>query len=81
MAHTHLAIKEHQIAREYLAIHDRQIAIAHLAMKEHQTANDLFSKRKCQVTRENLAMIVTFTHLAMRKGQIARYFLVKENDK
>jgi hypothetical protein len=29
----HLAIKERQIASEYLAIHDHQIAIAHLTLK------------------------------------------------
>jgi hypothetical protein len=74
LAHTHLAIKERQIASKYLAIHDRQIAIAHLVMKEHQIASGFFSKRQRQVTSNCLAMLVTFTHLAMKEHQIISNF-------
>ncbi len=45
--HTHLAIKECPIASEYLAIHDRQIAIAHLTMN---------GERERQMTSNYLAM-------------------------
>jgi hypothetical protein len=66
LAHMHLAIKDCQIPSEYLAIqHDRQITIAHLAMKERQVASNFFSERERQVTSNHLAMLVTFTHLAM----------------
>jgi hypothetical protein len=63
LAHTHLAIKECQIASKYLAIHDRQIAIAHSAMKECLIASNFFSKREHQVTSNHLAILVTFAHL------------------
>jgi hypothetical protein len=53
LAHTHLAIKERQIASKYLAIHDCQTAIAHLVMKEHQIASIFFSERECQVTNNH----------------------------
>ncbi len=77
-AHTHLAIKERQIASKYLAIHDCQIAIAHLAMKEHQIASNLFSKRERQVTSNHLAMLVMLTHLAMKEHQFASNFFRKK---
>ncbi len=77
LAHTHLAIKEHKMASEYIAMHDRQITIAHLATKEHQIASNFFSKRERQVTSDHLAMLVTFAHLAMKERQIARSFFSK----
>jgi hypothetical protein len=46
--HMHLAIKERQIASEYLAIHDHQIAIAHLTMKVRQIAINFFSKENAK---------------------------------
>ncbi len=67
----HLAIKERQIASEYSAIHDRQIAITHLTMKVCQIAIDFFSKRERQMTSDYLAMIVMFAHLAIKERQIA----------
>jgi hypothetical protein len=48
--HTHLAIKESQIASKCLVIHDRQISIAHLAMKVRRIAIDFLTKRECQMT-------------------------------
>jgi hypothetical protein len=77
LAHLHLAIKERQIASEYLAIHDCQTAIAHLAMKERQIASNFFSKRECQVTSNHLAMMVTLAHLAMKECQIISNFFSK----
>ena len=77
LAHTHLAIKERQIASKYLAIHDRQIAIAHLTMKVHQIAIDFFSERECQITSNYLAMLVMFAHLAIKERQIASIFFSK----
>jgi hypothetical protein len=53
-------MKEHQIASEYLAIHDRQIPIAHLTMKVHQIAINFFSERERQMTSNYLAMLVMF---------------------
>ncbi len=67
----HLAMKERQIAWEYLAIHDCQIAIAHLTMKVRQIAIDFWSKKEHQMTSDYLAMIVMFAHLAMKECQIA----------
>jgi hypothetical protein len=66
LAHTHLAIKECQIASKFLAIHDRKIAIAHLAMKVRQIAIDFFTEIERQVTSNYLAMLVMFAHLAMK---------------
>jgi hypothetical protein len=67
----HLAIKEHQIASEYLEIHDRQIAIAHLTMKVRQIAIAFLSKREYQMTSNYLAMFLMFAHLAIEERQIA----------
>jgi hypothetical protein len=36
------------IASEYLAIHDRQIAIAHLAIKECQIASNYLAKENAE---------------------------------
>ena len=73
----HLAIKECQISSKYLAIHDRQFAIAHLTMKVCQIAIDLFSKRERQMTSDYLAMLVMFAHLAIKERQIASIFFSK----
>jgi hypothetical protein len=44
LAHTHLAIRDCQIASKFLAIHDCQIAIAHnIVVKERQIASIFFS--------------------------------------
>jgi hypothetical protein len=77
----HLAIKEHQIASKYLAIHDRQIIIPHLTMKVCQIAIVFRSKRERRMTSNYLALLVMFAHLAMKESQIASIFLAKENAK
>jgi hypothetical protein len=65
--HTHLAIKECQIASKYLTIHDCQITIAHLKMKVHQIAINFFSKRECQLTSICLATLVMLAHLSIKE--------------
>jgi hypothetical protein len=77
----HLAIKEPQIASEYLAIHDQKIAIVHLTMKVCQSAINFFSKRERQMTSDYLVMLVMFAHLAIIGCHIASIFLAKENAK
>jgi hypothetical protein len=58
LAHTHLAIKEPQIASKYLAIHDCQIAIVHLAMKERQIASNFFSQNILIPNEYNFRLIL-----------------------
>jgi hypothetical protein len=70
-------IKERLIAREYLAINDRQITIAHSTMKVHYIAINFFSKRERQMTSNYLVMLVMFAHLAIIELQIVSNFFSK----
>jgi hypothetical protein len=46
-------------------------------MKERQIASICFSKKDHQVTSNHLAMLVTFTYLAMKERQIPSDFFSK----